>query len=73
MKAITSLLPGHLGIYGNEKADILTKLGSALNSSDVRVVRVSASGAANLGLIPSRIKPMTLKLVFTTSLIDTRQ
>ena len=29
----------------------------------VRVVRASASGAADLGLIPSPVKPMTLKLV----------
>ena len=35
-----------------------------------RVVRASASGAADLGLIPRRVKPMTLKLVLTTSLLD---
>ena len=39
-------------------------------SSDGRVVRASASGAVDLGLIPSRVKPMTLKLVFTASLLD---
>ena len=32
--------------------------------------RASASRAADLGLIPSRVKPMTLKLVFTASLLD---
>ena len=40
-----------------------------LQSSDGRVVRASASGAVDLGLIPSRIKPMTLKLVFTAFLL----
>ena len=29
------------------------------------MVRASASGTVDLGLIPSRVKPMTLKLVFT--------
>ena len=32
--------------------------------------RASASGAVDSGLIPSRVKPMTLKLVFTASLLD---
>ena len=32
------------------------------NSSDGRVIRASASGAGELGLIPSRIKLMILKL-----------
>ena len=41
-----------------------------INSSDGRVVRVPASGAVDLGFIPSRVKPMTLKLVFTASLLD---
>ena len=40
------------------------------NSSDGRVVSVSASGAVDSALIPSRVKPMTLKLVFTASLLD---
>ena len=40
------------------------------NSSDGRVVRASASGAVDLGLIPSRVKPMTLKLVFTAFSLD---
>ena len=30
----------------------------------------SASGAVDSGLIPSRVKPMTLKSVFTASLLD---
>ena len=38
--------------------------------SDGRVVRASASGAADTGLIPSRVKLMIIKLVFTTSLFD---
>ena len=29
------------------------------------MIRASASGAVDSGLIPSRVKPMTLKLVFT--------
>ena len=44
-----------------------------LNSSDGRVVRASASGAVDSGLIPSRVKPMTLKLVFTASLLDVQR
>ena len=42
------------------------------DSSDgrVRVVRVSASRDADLGLIPSGVKPVTLTLVFTASLLD---
>ena len=35
-----------------------------------RAVRVSAMGAVNLGLIPSQVKPMTLKFVFRASLLD---
>ena len=38
--------------------------------SDGRVVRASASETVDLGLIPSRIKPMTLKLALTASLLD---
>ena len=34
------------------------------------MVRASASGAADSGLIPNRVKPMTLKLVFTAFLLD---
>ena len=32
--------------------------------------RAHASKSVDLGLIPSRVKPMTLKLVFTASLLD---
>ena len=32
--------------------------------------KASVSGASDSGLIPSRVKPMTLKLVFTASLLD---
>ena len=39
------------------------------HSSDGPVVRAPASGAVDLGLIPSRVKPMTLKLVFAASLL----
>ena len=35
-----------------------------------RVVRASASEAVDLGRIPSRVKPLTSKLVFTASLLD---
>ena len=38
-----------------------------INSSDDRVVRASAWGAVDSGLIPSRVKPMTLKLVFSAT------
>ena len=41
-----------------------------LNSSDGRVVRASASGAVDSGVMTSRVKPMTLKLVFTAALLD---
>ena len=34
------------------------------------MVKASASRAADSDLISSRVKPMTLKLVFTTSLLD---
>ena len=34
------------------------------------MIRASASGAVDLGLIPSRVKPLTLKLVVTASLLD---
>ena len=41
-----------------------------VNSSDGRAVGASVSGAVDLGFISSRVKPMTLKLVFTASLLD---
>ena len=34
------------------------------------MVRASASGAIDSGLIPSRVKPMALTLVFTASPLD---
>ena len=37
------------------------------------MIRAFASGAVDLGLIPSRIKPMTLKSVFTASLFDVQR
>ena len=43
---------------------------TTLDSPDGRVVSASASEAVDLGLIPSRVKPMTLKLLFTASLLD---
>ena len=50
------------------------KLGYFLASGKLltrgRMVRVSASGAADSGLTPSLVKPMTLNLVFTASLLD---
>ena len=43
------------------------------NSSDGREVRASASGAINSGFILSRVKSMTLKLLFTAFLLDNQQ
>ena len=43
------------------------------NSSDGRVVRASTSGTVDLGLIPSRVKPMTLKLLFTAFLLEAQR
>ena len=39
-------------------------------SSDGQVVRASASVAVDSDLIPSRVKPVTLALVFAASLLD---
>ena len=39
---------------------------TTLNNTDGQTVRAS-SEAIDLGLIPSRVKPLTLKLVFTAS------
>ena len=58
------------------RLDVAFKMGGAFrgddqfDSSDGRVVRAFASGDVDSGLISSRIKPMTLKLVFTASLLD---
>ena len=43
---------------------------ASVNSLDGRVIRTSATGAVDSGLNPSRIKPMTLKLLFAASLLD---
>ena len=40
---------------------------------DGQVIRASASGAVDLGLIPSLVKPMTLQLVLTASLLDAQE
>ena len=48
----------------------VTSIGETKGSSDGHVVRASAFGAVDSGLIPSQVKPTTLKLVFTTSLLD---
>ena len=40
------------------------------NSRDGQLVRASASRAVDSGLIPSVVKPMTFKLVFTVSPLD---
>ena len=40
------------------------------NSSDGRVARATASGAVDLGLIPSQVKPMTLNLVLPVILLN---
>ena len=34
------------------------------------MIRASASGAVDLGLIPIRVKPITLNWIFTASLLD---
>ena len=41
-----------------------------LTKNDYTAVRTSASEAVDSSLIPSRVKPMTLKLVFTAFLLD---
>ena len=46
------------------------KLVGSWNSSVSRVVRAFASAAVDLGLNPSRVTQMTLKLVFAASLLD---
>ena len=40
------------------------------SDSNGLVVRASAGRAVDLGLVPSRVIPMTFKLVFTASLLD---
>ena len=43
------------------------------NSSDGRMIRASDSEAVDSVLLPTRVKPMILKLVFTASLLDAQQ
>ena len=57
---------GHFSAFQTDLGQTLLKF----NSSDGRVVKVSTVGAVDSGLIPSRVKPMTLKVVFTASLLD---
>ena len=52
------------------KIDYDAETRTKLNSSDGRVVRASASGAVDLGVIPSQVKPLTRKLVFIVSPLD---
>ena len=61
-KSLNSNGISHLGVVNRWPA----------SPRQARVVRASASGAVDLGLIPSRAKPMTLKLVFTAYLLDTQ-
>ena len=56
-----AVLPKFHKLYGQSRGD---------NISDGRGVKASASGAVDSSLIPSRVKPMTLKLAFTASLFD---
>ena len=44
------------------------RISQDFSSSDGQVKSASSSGSVDSGLIPSRIKPMTLKLLFTASL-----
>ena len=37
------------------------------------MVKASASAVVDSSLIPSRVKPMALKLIFTASLLDTHR
>ena len=48
--------PSFLTLSFSEKRLNAAKFGRVVNSSDGRVVRASASGAVDLGLIPSRVK-----------------
>ena len=41
-----------------------------LNNSGGQVDKASATGAVDLDLIPGRVKPTTLKLIFIASLLD---
>ena len=41
-----------------------------LYCADAGVAMASASGAVNSAFIPRKVKPMTLKLVFTAFMLD---
>ena len=77
-QVVYDTLRGGLGIFREESKNRISSYLAVLGLkkyrkptlSDGRVLRASASGAVDSGLIPSRIKPMTFKLVFTASLID---
>ena len=47
-----------------------TTASATVASSDGRVVRAFASGAVDLGVIPSRVTPTTFKWVVTVFLLD---
>ena len=66
-RATRGLLLGVQKPYKNARGQVAKIL---LHSSDDRVVRASVSVAVDLSLIPGRVKPMTLKLVFIASLLD---
>ena len=51
---------------------MLAFLASHCYCLDGQLVRASASEAVDLGLIPSAVQPITLKLVFTAFLLDTQ-
>ena len=62
----TSSLP-----YGkNQKNFLKPAILTCLTAQMAEWYRASVSGAVDSGLISSRVKPMTLKLVFTASLLD---
>ena len=50
-----------------------TTVPATVGSYDGRVVRASASGAVDSGLILSLAKPITLKLEFTAFLLNAQQ
>ena len=50
-----------------DSAVIISSVSEVIGLQDFTV---SGAGAVDLGLIPSRIKPTTLTLVFTASLLD---
>ena len=64
-------IPENLRSFEMHKTPITSV--SILNSSDGQVVRASASGAVDSGLIPSRVEPMTIKLEFLASLHDVQR